>query len=94
MRTCLKMYKIQLSKEAVKCIEKYNKKTKERIKNCIERISLSPYGGKNIKKLKGMSCQLYRYRLGDIRIIYTIKEEKALVIVVTVGNRGDVYKKY
>lgn len=41
-----------------------------------------------------MSCQLYRYRLGDIRIIYTIKEEKALVIVVTVGNRGDVYKKY
>lgn len=93
LRTCSKVYKIQFSKEAVKFIEKCDQKTKDRIKKCVEKISLSPYTGKNIKKLKGMSYQLYRYRLGNIRIIYMIKEEKALIIVVTIGNRGDVYKK-
>ncbi len=34
----------------------------------------NPYYGNNIKKLKGNFVGLYRYRLGDFRLIYSIDE--------------------
>jgi mRNA interferase RelE/StbE len=32
-------------------------------------------------------------RQGDYRIIYTIKDAELLVVVITIGNRRDVYKR-
>ncbi|SDG31998.1 mRNA interferase RelE/StbE [Thermoanaerobacter thermohydrosulfuricus] len=86
------MYKIKLAKEAVKFVEKCDSSTKEKIKEAIERIAQSPYIGKNIKKLKGKFPPLYRYRVGNIRIIYQV-QEKEFVFIVTIGYRKDVYKK-
>lgn len=34
----------------------------------------------------------YRVRVGDYRIIYTINDDVLLIVVVTVGNRRDVYR--
>jgi len=31
-------------------------------------------------------------RVGDYRIIYTIHDDVLLVVVVTLGHRGDVYR--
>jgi len=30
-------------------------------------------------------------RTGDFRIVYTIEDEELLVVIVTVGNRKDIY---
>ena len=30
---------------------------------------------------------------GDFRIVYTVEDERLLVLVITVGNRKDVYDK-
>jgi len=49
------------------------------------------YSGKSIKKLKGDLEGLYKYRIGSLRIIYTIDVDKKEVYIVTVDNRGDVY---
>ena len=35
----------------------------------------------------------YRLRVGDYRIIYEIKDNRLLVLVVEVGHRRDVYRK-
>jgi mRNA interferase RelE/StbE len=35
----------------------------------------------------------YRVRVGDYRIIYTIQDEKLIVLVVDVGHRRDVYRR-
>jgi mRNA interferase RelE/StbE len=35
----------------------------------------------------------FRVRIGDYRILYLIKDEVLLVVVVTVGHRRDVYKE-
>lgn len=86
------MYKIKLAKEAVKFAEKCDKNTKERIKEAIKKISQSPYVGKNIKKLKDKFPPLYRYRVGNIRIIYQIQKEEEVVFIVTIKYRGDAYK--
>lgn len=92
LRTCSKMYKVKLAKEAVKFTEKCNSNTKEKIKEAIEKIAQSPYVGKNIKKLKDKFPPLYRYKVGNIRIIYQIQKGEKIIFIVTIGYRGDVYK--
>jgi len=44
------------------------------------------------KPLKGNIFKgLWRYRMGDYRIICDIEDELVRVLVVTVGHRGEVY---
>ena len=43
------------------------------------------------KRLKGELGGLWRYRVGDYRIICQIREGELLVLVVAVGHRKDVY---
>ena len=35
---------------------------------------------------------VYRIRIGDYRVIYTVENDILLVLVVKVGHRGDVYR--
>ncbi|AFM13975.1 type II toxin-antitoxin system RelE family toxin [Turneriella parva] len=48
----------------------------------------NPYYG---KKLKGNYAGLYRYRLGDYRLIYSIDEEEQIVFMLHVVQRKDAY---
>jgi mRNA interferase RelE/StbE len=43
------------------------------------------------KKLNGPES-LYRIRIGDFRVIYSIEDRKLLVLVIRVGNRRDIYR--
>ncbi|MEK6746754.1 MAG: type II toxin-antitoxin system RelE/ParE family toxin [Pseudomonadota bacterium] len=43
------------------------------------------------KPLTGNLSGLYRYRIGDYRIIYQIFKNELIVVVVRVGHRRDVY---
>ncbi len=51
----------------------------------------NPYFGTNIKKLKGEISGKYRYRIGSIRLFYTIDGNRAIVFMVTVKDRKDAY---
>ena len=42
-------------------------------------------------KLKG-ETDLWRIRVGDYRVVYTIEDDKLLVLVVRVAHRKDVYR--
>ena len=47
-----------------------------------------PFG---VEKLAGPE-DLYRVRVGDWRIVYTIRDRELVVIVIRIGNRRDVYR--
>lgn len=83
------MYKIIIRKKAKKFIDKLSKNERFRI---IKAIELLP-DGEDIKKLKGHD-NLFRLRVGDYRIIYTVDHGELIVIVIDVGNRGEIYNKY
>ena len=37
--------------------------------------------------------ELYRFRVGDYRVIYQIRDKVLLVLVVKIGHRKDVYRR-
>jgi mRNA interferase RelE/StbE len=44
------------------------------------------------KALKGPLGDLWRYRVGDYRVICDIQDKVLTVLVLRVGNRRDVYR--
>ncbi len=44
------------------------------------------------KPLRGNFSGLYRYRIGDYRVIYQVIHNELIIDVVTVGHRKDVYE--
>jgi mRNA interferase RelE/StbE len=44
------------------------------------------------KPLHGDKGDLWSYRVGDYRIICMIEDRRLVVVVVTVGNRREVYR--
>jgi len=55
-------------------------------------LRVNPFFGPNIKKLKGELARIYRYRIGDFRLFYTVQKEQILVIVIDVEKRKDAYR--
>ena len=44
------------------------------------------------KALAGALGGMWRYRIGDHRVICDIQDDRLCVLVVTIGNRRDVYR--
>ena len=42
--------------------------------------------------MHGEKKSLWRYRVGDYRLICDIQDEKVVVLVLEVGHRKDVYR--
>jgi len=53
----------------------------------------NPFYGNNIKKLKGEYKELYRFRIGDFRLFYTVSEETVIVFIIDMEARKDSYRK-
>lgn len=82
-------YKIEFEKAAFKFLQKQDKTTRKRL---IKTISELPKGT-DIKRLQGYN-NLYRMRVGNIRVLYSIKEALKIISIENIDNRGDVYKRY
>lgn len=53
----------------------------------------NPFYGPNIKKLKGDFTGVYRYRIGQYRLFYSIESTKVIVIIINLSHRKESYKK-
>ena len=51
----------------------------------------NPFFGPNIKKLKGELEGVYRYRIGPLRLFYTVDQAKVIVFMVNLAKRKDAY---
>ena len=65
----------------------------EKIKEVIyPQLKENPYLGNNIKRLKGELSNIFRYRIGDYRLFYTIDPEKRIIFIMDFENRKDAYR--
>jgi mRNA interferase RelE/StbE len=53
-----------------------------------EEILKDPYAG---IKLKGRYRDLWKYRIGDFRIIYSIKKKEVIIHILRIRHRSNVY---
>jgi mRNA interferase RelE/StbE len=83
-------YRVELRPAAIRALKKIHPEDKERIQGAIALLGQDPRPPKSIA-LSGRPG--YRVRVGDYRIIYTIRDDVLLVVVVTLGHRRDVYNK-
>lgn len=62
---------------------------RRRIHAAIGRPARDPHRAANVKVLRG--SDLFRLCVGDRRVIYTLRDEALIILVVRVGHRGAVY---
>jgi len=88
------IYHVEFTKTALKDLKKLDKATSSLIigwiKKNIEGCENPRLHG---KVLVADKSGLWRYRVGDYRIIALIQDEKIKIIIVNVGHRRDIYKK-
>ena len=82
-------FKVTVKQSVAKDLRHISKKEVARILKRVEALTVEPRPP-GAEKLSGQ--ERYRLRQGVYRIIYEIKDEKLVVVVVKVGHRRDVYK--
>ena len=84
---------IKYSRVAIKFLDKQTKKNVDRIREAIAKLAQSPPEG-DIAPLRGYSDDRKRLRVGSWRIIfkYTTEGGIEILLIVEIGNRGDIYK--
>ena len=86
------MHNIILHRKAVRFFEKADITTKNRISEAFDIISKTPRYHTHIKKLKGELKHMYRFRLGNLRILYEIEEDIQTVRIKVIETRGSAYR--
>ncbi len=85
----MRRYNVVFSKRAEKDIEKLPAQVVEKIIPAIISLEENPRPV-GCKKLKGYT-DLWRIRIGDYRVIYSIEDAIVLVDIREVGNRKNIY---
>ena len=83
-------YRIEFAPAATRQFKKLPREVQVRITRRIDTLAERPRPD-GVKKLEGIGS-LYRLRVGDYRVIYTIEDKLLLVLVLTLGKRADVYR--
>ena len=83
-------YCVQILDSALRQLEELPKTQRDRIRQRIRELAANPRPQGSIK-LKGED-DLYRIRVGDYRVIYTIRDDELIVLVLRVGHRREVYR--
>lgn len=83
----MQTYKIKFEKSAQKFLDKQDKNQRLRLYKAIYKLP----EGQDIKKLSGHN--LYRLRVGNYRIIYSINNIIYLINIENIDNRGQIYNR-
>jgi mRNA-degrading endonuclease RelE of RelBE toxin-antitoxin system len=70
-------------------IASLDSKIRQTLKDRLLALQADPYSTKNVIKMKG-SSEIYRLRMGKIRIIFIIKKN-AEVEIIDIDYRGNIY---
>ena len=84
------LYRVELAKRVQRDLRKLPVGLQERLVSRIEMLGDNPRP-RGVRKLAGEK-NAYRIRVGDYRILYEIRDDVLVVIIVRIGHRSDVYR--
>ena len=83
------MYAVEFLPSAARALARLDRVVQLRIASRIDRVADDPRA--DAVKLRGTD-DVWRVRVGDHRILYTIEDRRLVILVVKVGHRRDVYR--
>lgn len=86
-------WRIEIDKDVQREMKKLDKQVAKRITAKLREISQLDDPRSTGKGLTGNLAGLWRYRVGDYRIICDIEDGVLLILVVDVAHRREVYKR-
>ena len=85
-------WRVELKESARKELRKLSKKTQDRILRYLRsRIATAEDPRRQGKVLHGRFAGLWRYRVGDFRVLCRIEDKASTVRVLAIGDRKHVY---
>ena len=85
------MYFVDLSQRAQKFLDKLDSHIKERIENTLRRLENNPVPSDAVFIGREGGEKIFRYRIGDYRALYSIDENKKIILVMKIDKRPRVY---
>ena len=86
------MYRLRIIPTATRELERLDKPIARRI---AERINWLAANLDDIRPepYKGDLAGLYKFRVGDYRVIYEILHDETMIVIHQVGHRSEIYRK-
>ena len=83
-------YSILIKKNVIKVLESIPKRTVHKLNDAIQSLKEEPrpFG---VRKLKTKE-ELYRIKVSDYRIIYTINDNVLIIEIIKIEHRKEVYR--
>jgi mRNA interferase RelE/StbE len=83
-------YRIELTPAAVRALKKLDRQALLRVQAAIELLAANPRPP-GAKKPAGGAGE-WRVRTGDYRVIYEVRDDVLLVLVLSTGHRREIYR--
>ena len=83
-------FEILFLPKALKALKQLHPSERQRIVLATEALRDEPYPAQS-QKIVG-PADLFRIRVGDYRIVYTVKDAELIIVIITLGHRRDVYR--
>jgi mRNA interferase RelE/StbE len=88
------VWKIEFDPAAIKELGKLDKTVERRIVKFLrERVARLEDPRQIGASLQGTRSGLWKYRVGDYRVICSLEHDRLLVLVLQVGHRREVYRR-
>ena len=84
-------WKIKYLESVKKTVKKYDQKTITRLRNFLEQRVAKLGNPREIGKALASGEDIWRYRVGDYRILCKIVDEEITVLVIEIGHRSKIY---
>jgi mRNA interferase RelE/StbE len=87
------LYSLKIKRKALKAVRRLPEGVKRRVEETLKVLQTKPIPARtyDIKKMRGVE-DTYRIRIGDTRIVYTIKRGQRIIIIHYIGSREKAYK--
>ncbi len=87
------MYFIELSQKAQKFLEKLDLIRRNRIENRLRNLKDNPVPSDAKFIYRDNGDKVFRYRIGDYRALYKVKDKEKIVLIAKIDNRPRVYDR-
>lgn len=84
-------WRVKYDPEAIKALKRLDKPVARRIMDYLDEVAALDDPRVRAKPLQGPLTGLWRYRVGDFRIVCDVVDEEFIIVALDLGHRSKIY---